>query len=98
MQGANNSIDKIKKSAPEIYVKDESFQHRIVKMTTSQTDAGGKKLFRLKDDPRLLAMYDPYFYVSEKAQSAHQESYSSLYEKRPELNNYVGDYKGNYKY
>ena len=67
MQGANNCIHKIKKSAHELYVMDDSFQERIVQMTTSQTDTGGKKLFRLREDARLLAMYDPYFYVGEKA-------------------------------
>jgi hypothetical protein len=67
-------------------------------MTSSSTDASGKKLFRLKEDARLLAMYDPYLYVREKTQSTQQESYSSLYEKKAGLNNYVGDYKDNYKY
>ena len=54
-QGANNSIDKIKKTTENVYNKHEKFTDLIVKLTTAQTDVQGKKKFRVKDDPALLA-------------------------------------------
>jgi hypothetical protein len=52
----------------------------------------------LKDDKQLTAIYDPYFIAQEKHQNMQQSVYEDLYKKKPELNNIVGDYQGNYKY
>lgn len=67
-------------------------------MSVSQTDTSGKKLFRLDKSGNHEAMFDPYYITRKNEESAQQTAYEQFYRKNPNCNNYVGDYKQNYKY
>jgi len=43
-------------------------------------------------------MFDPYYIVRRRQESAQQTSYDQFYKNNPNCNNIVGDYEGNYKY
>lgn len=70
----------------------------LIEVSDKTTDADGKIRFRLKEDPALLATFDPFFIAQEKHQSMQQAAYESLHKKRSCINNIVGDYENNYKY
>jgi len=96
--GANSSIDAIKKSINDLYVKSDYFMETLIELSDKKTDADGKIKFRLKEDASLLATFDPYLLAQEKHQSMQQAAYESLHKKRACINNIVGDYENNYKY
>ena len=74
------------------------FTQAVIELSTQQTDASGKKLFRLDPKGKHAAMFDPYYIVKRKEESAQQTAYDQFYKTNPNCNNIVGDYKSNYKY
>lgn len=66
IQGASTTVDKINKSSDKLYSANPNFMTALVELSTSQTEASGKKTFRLKD--AYLSIYDPYYYTTEKQQ------------------------------
>ena len=80
--GANSTIDAIKKSIDQLYVKSDHFMETLIEVSDKTTDADGKIRFRLKEDPALLATFDPFFIAQEKHQSMQQAAYESLHKKR----------------
>lgn len=57
-------MQKIKEQAEEIYNNEESFDQRVVEVSTTQRDHHGKVNFRLKEE--YLKWFDPYFFLIPK--------------------------------
>ena len=96
--GANSTIDQIKKSSHHVYLKTDEFTKAIIGLSTSVTDASGKKQFRLDMKGKHETMFDPYYIIKKKEESAMAEAYEQFYKNTPNCNNFVGDYKNFYKY
>ena len=97
-QGANTSIEKIKKECDPTYQKSELFTQAVVELSSSTTNAQGSKLFRLDQKAGHEAMYEPFHIMKKSQQTHHQSAYEQFYKNNPKCNNIVGDYQGNYKY
>ena len=69
-QGANSTIDQIKKASHQTYLKSDKFTEAVISLSTSQTDPSGKKQFRLNQKGKHESMFDPYFIVKKKQESA----------------------------
>ena len=69
-QGANTSIDQIKKASFPIYLKSEQLTQAIIQVSTSHTDQSGKKQFRLNQKGKHEAVFDPYYIVRKREESA----------------------------
>lgn len=69
-QGANATIDQIKKSTHAEYLKSDKFTQAVIELSTQHTDTSGKKQFRLDPKGKHEAMFDPYYIVLKKQESA----------------------------
>ena len=61
--GASSSIEQIKEAIDKVYSNSDHFMPTLIEISDKSTDQDGKIRFRLKDDPQLLALSDPYLFV-----------------------------------
>lgn len=78
-----------------MYTKNEAFVATLTEISNVQIDANGKKTFKLKNE--FLSLFDPFYYVDKKLFKLVNGAYNHV-KTVPEINNFVGDYKKNYKY
>jgi hypothetical protein len=61
--GASTNIDAIKKATDPLFVKSDHFMPTLIDLSDKNTDTDGKIKFRLKENPHILATFDPFFTV-----------------------------------
>ena len=66
-QGANTSIDQIKKASWPTYLKTDAYTQTVLEMSTQNTDHTGKKSFRLATGKQYEAMFDPFYIVKSES-------------------------------
>ena len=95
VHGAATKIDKIVNSSDNMYTKNEAFVTTLTEISNVLIDANGKKTFKLKKE--FLSIFDPFYYVEKKLFKMVNGAYNHV-KLDPEINNFVGDFKRNYKY
>lgn len=90
------TIDEVKGQMAESLVKDGALQDQLFAVSDQARGRQHMVTFKLKE--QYMNWFDPFYFLAPEKQSAIYVSFQQYWQKDSDLNDIVGDYKGNYKY